>query len=441
MSPVAWHAISRFVALVLLATLIGLVSGHTALVLCIALAGYSLLQLWRLIRLDHWLRHRRTLEPPDASGAWGEVIAVVSRIYRRKRYHKAQFMRLLREFRSLTSAIPDGALLLGPGNEILWFNAKAAQWLRLKRKRDYGMRVENLLRHPHFIAYLGQSDTSEGVVIHEPTADRWLSFHLVKTPGPQRQLLILRDVTRLVQVESLRKDFVANASHELRSPLTVINGYLEALTEDDKLDPAWRGPVLEMRRQAERMGTIVGGLLELSKLESNQRAQEEGVVDVSGILALVKRECLAMSSGPRRVEVRTDSNAKLRGIETELYSVVSNLVSNAAKHTPLEGEIELRWWVDAAGAHLAVKDSGSGIAAEHLPRLTERFYRVDSGRTRDRGGAGLGLAIVKHALQRHDSTLSIDSVEGRGSTFTCHFPLQRVVSSPAAVTRIEARRG
>src|SRR5262249_5770850 len=145
-------------------------------------------------------------------------------------------------------------------------------------------------------------------------------------------------------------------------------------------------------------------------------------------------------AGPRRVEVRVESHAKLRGIETEIYSVVSNLVSNAAKHTPLDGEIELRWWVDTAGGHLAVKDSRTGIAAEHLPRPTQRFSRVDSGRTRDRGGSGLGLAIVKHALQRHESTLSIDSVEGRGSTFTCHFPLERVVAPAAAMTR-EARRG
>jgi two-component system phosphate regulon sensor histidine kinase PhoR len=229
-------------------------------------------------------------------------------------------------------------------------------------------------------------------------------------------------------VESLRKDFVANASHELRSPLTVISGYLDSLADDEKLDPTWNTPVLEMRRQAERMSGIINDLLELSKLETGERAQEEHPVDIGGLLALVRKEVLAYEQRPRHVHLKLDSDTYLLGTESELHSVVSNLVSNAVKYTPSEGEIELRWWVDEAGGHVSVRDTGVGIAPEHIPRLTERFYRVDEGRARSMGGSGLGLAIVKHALQRHDATLTIESREGKGSTFTCNFPKPRVLA-------------
>jgi two-component system phosphate regulon sensor histidine kinase PhoR len=185
-----------------------------------------------------------------------------------------------------------------------------------------------------------------------------------------------------------------------------------------------------MRRQAERMSTIINDLLELSRLESGQQRQPERTLDIGGMLAVLRREVVALEQHPRKVTLRLDSEHGLRAVESEIHSVLSNLVSNAVKYTPADGEIELRWWTDANGGHVAVRDTGPGIAAEHLSRLTERFYRVDSGRSRDLGGSGLGLAIVKHALQRHEATLAIESVEGRGSTFTCHFPAQRVVAKP-----------
>jgi two-component system phosphate regulon sensor histidine kinase PhoR len=182
-----------------------------------------------------------------------------------------------------------------------------------------------------------------------------------------------------------------------------------------------------MRRQAERMRTIIKDLLELSKLESGEQAQEVQPVDMGGLLALLRKEVMALDQRPRSVRLQLESDALLKGIESELHSIASNLISNAVKYTPAEGEIELRWWTDEAGAHLSVRDTGVGIAEEHIPRLTERFYRVDPGRARSMGGSGLGLAIVKHALQRHDGTLQIESREGAGSTFSCHFPRARVV--------------
>jgi two-component system, OmpR family, phosphate regulon sensor histidine kinase PhoR len=432
MTPAGWQSIFRLGMALLAAFLVGLASGRIALAFAVVLAVYAGVQLSNLLRFEHWLRRRRIEEPPDSSGLWGEVVAIVSRIYRRKQFHRARVTALLREFRRLTTAMPEGAVLLGPEHEILWFNHRAAEWLGLKRKRDFGMRIENLVRHPDFVDYLRSSEPADGVVVQDATdLARWFSFHVVRTGTAERQLLMVRDVSREQQLQSMRKDFVANASHELRSPLTVITGYLDALADDQKLDPTWAAPILEMRRQAERMSTIINDLLELSKLESGERPLDVELIDVPGMLALLRKETLALEHRPREVRLALDSEAWLKGVESEIHSIVSNLLSNAVKYTSPQGEIELRWWTDEAGGHISVRDTGVGIAAEHIPRLTERFYRVDSGRSRDLGGSGLGLAIVRHALQRHDGTLTIDSVEGRGSTFTCHFPAERVVPRPA----------
>lgn len=431
-SPAGWKAVTRLVIVMTLTWLVGLAFGRVALAFAVVLALYLFIQIWNLLRLDRWLRRRRMEMPPDVNGPWGEVVAIIDRLYRRKQYHKTQVTGLMREFRRLTSAMPEGAVLLGPGHEILWFNRRAAEWLDLHRKRDFGIRIENLVRHPGFIEHLKSGRPAEGVVVHEPGENgRWLSFTIVRTGGEQRQLLIVRDVSREMRIESMRKDFVANASHELRSPLTVICGYLDALADDQKLDPAWNSPVLEMRRQADRMGDIINSLLELSKLESGERRQPEQPLDIGGMLALLRREVTSLEHRPR-VALQVDSKDWLLGAESEIHSVLSNLLSNAVKYTPADGEIELRWWTDRNGAHVAVRDTGMGIAPEHIPRLTERFYRVDSGRSRDLGGSGLGLAIVKHALQRHEGSLSVESVEGRGSTFTCHLPAYRIVPRPDA---------
>jgi two-component system phosphate regulon sensor histidine kinase PhoR len=431
LSPVGWRAVIRVGAALLTALLIGLIVGHVALALCAVLILILARQFWNLLRVERWLRRRRVEAPPDLNGAWGEIVAIVSRIYRRKQHHKAQVTGLLREFRRLTTAMPEGAVLLGGEHEILWFNPRAAAWLGLHRKRDFGMRIENLVRQPVFMDYLRTGRPEDGVIVQDAgDLSRWFSFHLVRTGAGERQLLIVRDVSREHYVQAMRKDFVANASHELRSPLTVIAGYLDSLADDQKLDPTWGAPVHEMRRQAERMGTIISDLLELSKLESGERAQDEQPVDVGGMLALLRKEATALDQRPREVRLRLDSDAWLAGVEGEIHSIASNLLSNAIKYTPSDGEVEMRWWTDEDGGYLTVSDTGVGIAPEHIPRLTERFYRVDAGRARELGGSGLGLAIVKHALQRHDAMLKIESVEGRGSTFTCHFPNHRIVRPP-----------
>jgi two-component system phosphate regulon sensor histidine kinase PhoR len=392
----------------------------------VVLGGYLALQLSNLYRLHRWLRHRSEEDPPDLGGVWGDVVALVGRIYRRKQFHKRRVVQLFREFRRLTAAMPEGVVLLTGEREILWFNRTAAEMLGLQRKADFGMRIENLVRHPDFVRYLEGGAQGAPVVIRVAAApdERFLAFQLI--PAAEQQLLLVRDVTRETRLEAMRKDFVANASHELRSPLTVVSGYLDQLADDHGVDPMWKGPIAEMRRQAERMRLIVEDLLELSRLEASDKEAPLETVDLGGMLSLLRKEALAREIGPREITLRLDSDRRLLGSETELHSIAANLVSNACKFTPADGSIEIRWWVDADGGHLAVKDTGIGIPAEHIPRLTERFYRVDKGRSRKSGGSGLGLAIVKHALQRHGARLAIDSVEGRGSTFTCHFPPRRI---------------
>jgi two-component system phosphate regulon sensor histidine kinase PhoR len=431
MSSSAWRVLTWLAGLLLLAAAIGLIAGHVGAALASALGLYLAVYLRRLLRFDRWLRDRRGGELPDYDGVWGDIIAIASRLDRRKQFHKKRVVELLKEFRRLTTAMPDGAVLLNRENEIIWFNARAAHWLKLKRKRDFGIRIENLLRNPDFIDYLQRVSSGEDVedppIIPMPgEPNRWVSTYLVHTRDAPQRLLIARDVTHQVLLETMRKEFVANASHELRSPLTVVSGYLDSLGDDAQLEESWREPVNEMRRQAERMRGIIDDLLELSRLEGSHDLAGDEPVDVSGLLSVLRKDVLSLAVHPKSVSLRLDSTAKLRGGERELSSVFGNLVNNAVKYTPADGEIEIRWWTDEVGGHVSVRDTGIGIAPEHIPRITERFYRVDAGRSRAMGGSGLGLAIAKHALQRHEGQLEIRSEIGRGSTFTCHFPVRRL---------------
>jgi len=434
LSRSAWQHVLGIVSGLLIALLVGWLVGHLGLVVALYLAGVVAWQIRNLVRFEHWLRLRSILKPPDMDGLWGEVISNVNRLHQCKRFHKRRALTLLRELRRMTSAMPDGTILLGPAREILWFNPTAAQWLGLRRKLDYGIRVDNLIRHPEFVQYVTGAHEGPGPRIHMPSlGDRWFAFDLVTTSDRNLQLLIVRDVTTEARLEGMRRDFVANASHELRSPLTVVRGYLDALAEDPGLDATWHEPVSEMQRQAERMHSIVSDLLELSRLEASRGEAEREPTDVAGLLALMRKEVQARPDRPANFELQLESDALLLGAEPELHSVFQNLITNAVKYTPPEGAVTVRYWTDRLGSHVAVTDTGIGIAASHLPRLTERFYRVDAGRSRKLGGSGLGLAIVKHALQRHGAHLEIVSQEGQGSTFTCHFPPERVLERKTPV--------
>lgn len=430
----SWQFVIRRVLAVLAAgALLGVIAGHLWWGVVGALAAYLGLQLFNLWQLDDWLRHRNRRDPPDAGGLWGEVVSLVSRLHRRKQFHKQRTLALFRELRRSTASMPDGVVALNAAKEIIWFNRKAGEMLGLRRKLDFGINMASLVRAPEFARYLETSHYDASVLVR-PRIDAATCFEMQGVPyGEGQMFLIVRDVTRQVQLETMRKDFVANASHELRSPLTVISGYLETFATDAEMPDELRGPLLEMRRQAERMTAILGDLLELSRLEASDEQVVGTSIDVPGLMALLRKDVLARGASQRPVELRIDSQDGLMGDAGLVHSAFFNLVDNALKYTPADAPIALRWWTDDSGCHFSVTDSGPGISAEHLPRLTERFYRVDPGRARATGGSGLGLAIVRHVMQRHGGELQIESVEGKGSTFTCHFPPLRLVHGNVAI--------
>jgi two-component system phosphate regulon sensor histidine kinase PhoR len=419
-------ALARLAGILIAGLGVGLLVGPIWAWLLAAACLYLGWQLLNLHRLDRWLRLRSQIDPPNLGGIWGDIIGQVVRLHRRKQFHKQRLVQLYRELRRSTAALPDGVIILSSQNEIVWFNRQAARLLGLKRPVDVGLRVDNLIRSPEFVRYLHADDFSVPVVIRPPVhADLYLALQLVPY-GAGQFLLLVRDVTRQMRLEATRKDFVANASHELRTPLTVISGYLDTLADDPSIDEAWAGPIKDMRAQAQRMNTIISDLLELSRLESTDGEAPREPIDVPALLERLHRDALARANRPRQVSLDLESEDGLYGSPQEIESAFTNVLVNGLKYTMSEGTVRMRWWTDVEGAYFSVIDNGIGIPAEHIPRLTERFYRVDAGRSRDRGGSGLGLAIVKHALQRHGGWLEVQSTEGKGSTFTCHFPPQRV---------------
>jgi len=426
-----WFAAGRLLGTVAVGCGVGWLLGNLWGGLACALALHLTWVLANLFRLEWWLRHRSYADPPDVGGVWGEIIAQIVRLHRRKRFHKQRFVQLMRQLQRSTAALPNGVVILNAQREIVWFNRMAARLLNLRRTADLGMRIEHLMREPEFVRYLEGGDYSNPVVIHTATGEECYLSMQVAPYGDGQLLLLVSDVSRQMRLEAVRRDFVANASHELRSPLTVISGYLETLAQDPALDADLEGPIAEMRRQAERMTAIIRDLLELSRLEETDEVVGGEPIDIGALTALLRKDVLARAEHPREVRVRIDSTAQLIGDEPEIHSAFSNLVENAAKYTSAEGSLEMRWAVDEEGGHFSVSDTGMGIPPEHIPRLTERFYRVDPGRSRSTGGSGLGLAIVKHVLQRHGATLEVQSTLGVGSTFTCHFPAGRIAMARA----------
>lgn len=425
-SPVWLYAALRLGAAFLAGALAGALFGGAGWGAAAGVLIAATVQAASLARVLGWMRRDEPEPAPEVAGPWGEIVAMTVRLHRRKQFHKRRLLRLLRELRRSTGALPDGVVVLNPQTEILWFNRTAGRLLGLRGKGDVGLRIDHLVRAPEFVRYVRSGDFS-GPVLLRSSVEAELALSLQIVPYGAGQLLVLvRDVTHQVRLEAMRKDFVANASHELRSPLTVISGYLETLESEPGLDPLIIGPLKEMRRQAQRMTGIVKDLLDLSRLESSDRPATAEPVDVVALMAQMRRDVLARSVHPANVSMQADSRARLLGEEELIHSAFSNLVDNAAKYTPSDGSVQMRWWTDPEGGHFSVTDTGIGIAPDHIPRLTERFYRVDSGRSRATGGSGLGLAIVKHVLQRHGAQLSVESQEGRGSSFTCHFPAERI---------------
>ncbi|MCX7071407.1 MAG: phosphate regulon sensor histidine kinase PhoR [Gammaproteobacteria bacterium] len=428
-SPDLLRQIAQLLLRVGLAALFGVWIGHPWPLVTLTLLLSLIVHLRYLTRLRSWLNAPKQIELPIAEGIWGEVYDGLLNLQKRNRKRKRKLAAILAEFQASTEALPDGAVVLGPNGEIVWFNTAAQALLGLRVQQDIGLRIANLVRKPAFTEYFSRDDYSGEVECDSPiNSETMLSFRIIPYGNGQR-LMIVRDVSDLRRLETARRDFVANASHELRTPLTVLRGYLDVMEPETRKGGTlhdWASPMSEMRAQAARMEALINDLLKLARLEANIINTRQDLLDVPKMLARTQEQARTMSKGQHRIEFEIEPDLRLYGRDSETQSVFTNLVSNAVQYTPPGGIIGVRWWGDDSGAHFSVADTGIGIAEKDLPRLTERFYRVDTGRSRATGGTGLGLSIVKHALEHLDGKLSIESEVGVGTTFTCSFPVHRV---------------
>jgi len=395
---------------------------------------WVLIDLRRGEKLRRWLREGDTSRPPLLSGYWGETADRVRKLLNKRDRKLLESDNRLQEFLSAIQASPNGVVLLDAGGCIEWCNQTAADHFGFDPARDVLQQVSNLVRDPQFAAYQAKGDYTHDVVIPGPASSNSrpvrLSVHL-HPYGEGRSLMMSRDVTALEQAEAMRRDFVANVSHEIRTPLTVLSGFVETL-QNLPLDGSERQRYLTlMSQQAQRMQTLVSDLLTLSRLEGSPLPRLDEWVDVRSLMQQCEQEgrdlSMLMTQLGHVIVVEIDRDCRVAGSQSELHSALANLVNNAIRYTPNGGMIMLRWSLRADGSgEFSVTDDGPGVAAEHIPRLTERFYRVDRSRSRETGGTGLGLAIVKHVAQRHGAQLQIVSKPGQGSRFAILFPSGRV---------------
>ena len=417
----------RLAALLLSGVLFGALVGRIELGLLLTLSVYLCWHLYNLYRLVIWLREGKKFQPPETGSIWDDVFQHIFRLQQRNRKRKRNLRRMLKRFHKMTVALPDAIVELAPcSDEMEWWNDAASRFLGFKYPRDSGQRISNLLRSPTFLDYLHQGNYEQSIEIPSPV-DESLTLRIRIIPySGDRRLLVARDMTRTQRLERTRQDFVANVSHELRSPLTVLSGYLETLVDEQEFGQEYASQLRSMQKQTERMNRIVDDLMLLSRLETESPQADPGPVLVYRLIDSVASQAHELSGGAEHViQLEVDRGLCLKGHESELYSAFSNLVFNAIRYTAAGGLITIRWQATDGGAVFSVEDSGVGIAPQHIPRLTERFYRVDTGRSRSTGGTGLGLAIVKHVVLRHEGWLEIESELGRGSEFRCHFPAER----------------
>jgi two-component system phosphate regulon sensor histidine kinase PhoR len=380
--------------------------------------------LRHFVRLSLWANQPSADKTLEGSGAWDEVFG---QLYQHEKLLKARIARRdseIERFEAAGHALTDGVIMLDAQNHIEWCNSTAEQQLGLIITTDRGQHIANLFRSPEFVAYLQAAEFANPLVLRTSRSDRVLSFQLIQF-AQNRRLMQVQDVTQTDLLDRMRRDFVANVSHELRTPLTVLSGFVETLQEV-QLEPEEKHRYLSMMgEQSNRMLAIVQDLLTLSSIESAP-LPDNTPVDMERLLNKLVRDAQALSQGKHQIEISADYEQDICGVESELVSAFSNLVSNAVRYTPSGGTIRIFWKKVPLGIEFAVEDTGIGIEQKHIPRLTERFYRVDRGRSRDAGGTGLGLAIVKHALQRHQAQLEVNSLLGHGSRFSAIFPTQRL---------------
>ena len=398
-----------------------------ALVVAGCLLAVVVVQLVYLRRMQRWLDDPVVAAVPEGWGAWNTAFSALYRVRRHDDANSKALSSALQRFRDMAGALPDGVVLLDGRMHIEWCNAAAEAHFGIELARDRGLLFTHIARHPALIELINRREGSMPVTIHargQSLSLQWIPFGDA-TDG--ERMLLSRDVVAIDGVQALRREFIANVSHELRTPLTVLNGFLEMLDDNDVDDPATtRRHHERMREQIAAMTRLIEDLLTLSRLESESLVAPDVIVDVPGLLDTLRDESRALSGGRHSLELDIDRSLQITGSEREIESAFANVIGNAIRYTKEGGSVAIGWAEEGSQAVLTVRDTGIGIAKEHIPRLTERFYRVDPGRSRASGGTGLGLAIVKHVLVRHQARLDIASQPGEGSVFRLVFPARRV---------------
>ncbi|MDO8826580.1 phosphate regulon sensor histidine kinase PhoR [Methylophaga sp.] len=418
----------RLLTVLSLAGFVGLVVGHMMAFLFIAALIYIFWLQGKWFQLKSWLDKPKKNRSPEAEGVIDDVCRQIEQMRAQNSSRKKKLTGYLKRFQSATAALPDAVVVMGEFGQVSWANTSATELLGISWPRDNGVRVNNLVRDPAFQSLLEMEvDAPTAVISPSPMDERiQLEFKVVRYASKDR-LLIARDITQTQKLQRMRRDFVANVSHELRTPLTVLRGYLETLTTESDPD-LWRHALPVMQQQSQRMHLMIKDLLALSQLETGDKPLLHRPTDIPRLLAAIVEDAKRLEHfNAHQITLQNLSDKWLLADVDELRSAISNLVFNAVKYTPEACEIEVVWQVDQNVPSISVIDHGDGIETRHLERLTERFYRVDSGRSREAGGTGLGLAIVKHVLQRHNAVLTIDSQIGQGSRFTCIFPENKLV--------------
>jgi len=437
------------IAAALLATVMGggigfVIPGHSVplfgalLGFAVALGVIAVRDTMRGYRLIEWLRGSQEGQAPRDAGLWGELGYRIERSIRLRERAADTERERLTQFLSAIEASPNGVMLLDAGDQIEWCNSLAADHFGLDPQRDRRQRITNLVRAPAFVGYLQAGRFIDAIEIPDPRGQRSLSV-FVRPYGEGQRLVLSQDITERERSDGMRRDFVANVSHEIRTPLTVLAGFIETMANLPLTEVEHKRVLVLMGQQADRMGTLVSDLLTLAQLEGSPRPHADRWVPLAPLFAQVAIDAKVLSAGRHTLVFPATVEVQIAGAANELLSAITNLVMNAVRYTPEGGRIEMSWRVLADGAgEIAVRDTGPGIAREHLPRLTERFYRVDGSRSRDTGGTGLGLAIVKHVVQRHGGELDIQSEVGQGSMFRLVFPAARVRDASAAVPALPA---
>jgi two-component system phosphate regulon sensor histidine kinase PhoR len=409
--------------------------GKVYLCLNIALIFFLAWHAYQFHRLLRWIESGNWLQPNNVGGAWGDLYGYYYRLKKRHKKRKKRLMNILQQFQQSAAAMPDGTLELGERGEILRWNTAAYHLLGLRKNKDVGVRVDNLIRTPTFTEYLQKADYKEAIVISSPVDDEIILSVQIVPYADRRRLMVARDITRLHRLEKMRQDFVANVSHEMKTPVTVLRGFIETMMDSgDEFVNKWSRSLNLMKEQTIRMQNVVEDLLFLSRLETKVSNLNGGnIVNVSAMLNLIRQEALALidrehSDRDLQLKCEIDETLSLIGDETELRSAFTNLVTNAIYYSKPKGEVGISWKRVGDTAVFSVKDTGIGIPQEELHRVTERFYRIEKSRSRQSGGTGLGLSIVKHVLTRHQADLDITSEFNVGSTFSCVFPESRIAT-------------